>query len=185
MPFSQLRHVQEKRIQKVPQYQDFEEVQFRGSWGKIIRWWIYFSQCCQGLFDGTLKWALLAYSQLYVNCAFWEDRVVSLAFALTFGKTFQHQELFSVVGREKMSLKGRKSTPDRQMTDFDRRVVSATETDLTDTFHLRRYLNFEHHIYKNSAENSLKRVIRLLVVIDFISCFLHFVFDVVVPIVYF
>ena len=116
------------------------------------------SECDNILCDGTFKACPSPYYQLYVIVGFWENRFIPLVFSFLSGKTtFHYRKLFGIICRRVRRITGQAWVPQRIITDYERGVISALETDFPEVEQAGCFFHFTQAIYRNVCDCGLKR----------------------------
>ena len=98
------------------------------------------------LSDGTFKSCPPPYEQLYVLYGIYKDRCLPLVFGLLSGKSAcQYRKFFQIVGKKIKRLTGHRWVPPVIVTDYERGIISALESDFPETGKWRLWLLFSFH----------------------------------------
>ena len=108
--------------------------------------------------DGTFKACPPPFEQLYVLYGLYEERCLPLVFGLLSGKSAcQYRKFFKIISKKIHRLTGHKWVLQQIVTDYERGVISALESDFAETEHLGCYFHFTQSIFRHLTELGLKK----------------------------
>ena len=114
--------------------------------------WIFWGWCTSFLGDGTLKATSEPYNQLYIIFGDNDEYKLPLVYSYKNGKSATQYRFLLQTLKRKSNFR-----PERFVTDYERGMISAIETDLPDTHHLGCHFHLSQAVFRKVQELGLQQ----------------------------